>query len=111
MLSDKICIIDQGNILKEGTINQLREVIPYKIRIDLAKKNKHNEQIDFNIFKTYGELVNLSTDKIRLFIYEKHIDEVSKFAIKNNVVFSISPVTLDDIFISIITSNKNNNKQ
>ncbi|MGD1834583.1 MAG: ABC transporter ATP-binding protein [Nitrososphaeraceae archaeon] len=111
MLSDKICIIDQGNILKEGTINQLREVIPYNIRIDLAKKNKHNEQIDFNIFKTYGELVNLGTDKIRLFVYERHIDEVSKFAIKNNIVFNISPVTLDDIFISIITSNKNNNKQ
>ena len=34
-----------------------------------------------------------------------------QFAIKNNIVFNISPVTLDDIFISIITSNKNNNKQ
>ena len=111
MLSDKICIIDKGNIVREGSINQLRKVIPYNIRIDLAKKNKHNEQTDFNIFKRYGELVDTGTDKIRLFVYEKHIDEVSKFAIKNNIVFSISPITLDDIFISLITSNKKNGKQ
>ena len=108
MLSDKICIIDKGNILREGTIYQLRNVISYNIRIDLAKKNKFNEQIDVDVFKTFGELVDLGTDKIRLFVFEKHIEEISKLAIKNNIVFNISPITLDDIFISIIATNNKN---
>ena len=39
ILSDKIVIIDNGKIVKEGNINDLRKIIPQNIRMDISKKN------------------------------------------------------------------------
>ncbi|MDW0150619.1 MAG: ABC transporter ATP-binding protein, partial [Nitrososphaeraceae archaeon] len=94
ILSDKIVIIDNGKIVKEGNINDLRKIIPQNIRMDISKKN-----IDVEQLKSYGNVVEIGTDIIRLFTFESHIGELSNLAIKNNISFNISPITLDDIFV------------
>ena len=50
ILSDRLVIIDNGKILKEGNINDLRKIIPQNIRMDISKKSidmiihvKHNQ--------------------------------------------------------------------
>jgi ABC-type multidrug transport system, ATPase component len=104
ILSDKIVIIDNGKIVKEGNINDLRKIIPQNIRMDISKKN-----IDVEQLKSYGNVVEIGTDIIRLFTFESHIGELSNLAIKNNISFNISPITLDDIFVYLVGNSIKNN--
>jgi ABC-2 type transport system ATP-binding protein len=104
ILSDKIVIIDNGKIVKEGNINDLRKIIPQNIRMDISKKN-----IDIEQLKSYGNVVEIGTDIIRLFTFESHIGELSNLAIKNNISFNISPITLDDIFVYLVGNSIKNN--
>ena len=97
ILSDKIVIIDNGKIVKEGNINDLRKIIPENIRMDISKKIT-----DIDKLKKYGNVVEIGTDIIRLFTFESHIGELSDLAIKNNLSFNISPITLDDIFVYLV---------
>ena len=97
ILSDKIVIIDNGKIVKEGNINDLRKIIPENIRMDISKKIT-----DIDKLKKYGNVVEIGTDIIRLFTFESHIGELSDLAIKNNISFNISPITLDDIFVYLV---------
>ena len=103
ILSDKIVIIDNGKIVKEGNINDLRKIIPQNIRMDISKKNINVEQL-----KGYGNVVEIGTDIIRLFTFESHIGELSTIAIKNNIPFNISPITLDDIFVYLVGNSIKN---
>jgi ABC-2 type transport system ATP-binding protein len=97
ILSDKIVIIDNGKIVKEGNINDLRKIIPENIRMDISKKIT-----DIDKLKKYGNVVEIGTDIIRLFTFESHIGELSDLAIKNDISFNISPITLDDIFVYLV---------
>ena len=106
ILSDKIVIIDNGKIVKEGNINDLRKIIPQNIRMDISKKNI----VDIEKLKDYGNVVEIGTDIIRLFTFESSIGELSNLAIKNKMSFNISPITLDDIFVHLVGDTlKNNN--
>jgi ABC-2 type transport system ATP-binding protein len=97
ILSDKIVIIDNGKIVKEGNINDLRKIIPQNIRMDISKKIPDVEKL-----KRYGNVVETGTDIIRLFTFKSYIEELSDLAIKNKVSFNISPITLDDIFVYLV---------
>jgi len=105
ILSDKIVIIDNGKIVKEGNINDLRKIIPQNIRMDISKKNI----VDIEKLKDYGNVVEISTDIIRLFTFESSIGELSNLAIKNKMSFNISPITLDDIFVHLVGDTIKNN--
>ncbi len=105
ILSDKIVIIDNGTIIKEGNINDLRKIIPQNIRMDISKKNI----VDVEKLKDYGNVVEIGTDIIRLFTFESNIGELSNLAIKNNMSFNISPITLDDIFVYLVGNTIKNN--
>ncbi len=106
ILSDKIVIIDNGKIVKEGNINDLRKIIPQNIRMDISKKNI----VDIEKLKDYGNVVEIGTDIIRLFTFESSIGELSNLAIKNKMSFNISPITLDDIFVHLVGDTIKNNK-
>ena len=106
ILSDKIVIIDNGKIVKEGNINDLRKIIPQNIRMDISKKNI----VDIEKLKEYGNVVEIGTDIIRLFTFESSIGELSNLAIKNKMSFNISPITLDDIFVHLVGDTIKNNK-
>jgi ABC-2 type transport system ATP-binding protein len=105
ILSDKIVIIDNGKIVKEGNINDLRKIIPQNIRMDISKKNI----VDIEKLKDYGNVVEIGTDIIRLFTFESSIGELSNLAIKNKMSFNISPITLDDIFVHLVGGTIKNN--
>lgn len=105
ILSDRIVIIDNGKIVKEGNINDLRKIIPQNIRMDISKKNI----VDIEKLKDYGNVVEIGTDIIRLFTFESSIGELSNLAIKNKMSFNISPITLDDIFVHLVGDTIKNN--
>jgi ABC-2 type transport system ATP-binding protein len=97
MLSDYIVIIDNGHIIAEGTISDLRKFIPQNIRVDIAKIGINSEMLT-----RYGSVLDTGTDNLRVFTFESSIKELSEFAIKRNLSFTVSPITLDDVFVSLV---------
>lgn len=101
ILSDNIVIIDNGKIIARGTIKELRRTIPQNIRIDIVKDN-----IDTELFKSYGTVVDSGGNTVRIFTYESAIKELTGLAINKNLSFTVSPITLDDVFISLVGGNE-----
>jgi ABC-2 type transport system ATP-binding protein len=97
MLSDNIVIIDKGRIIAQGIMNELRKIIPQNTRVDIAK-----DTVDTNLLKTYGSVVETGTNTIRVFAFDSAVKELSEFAIKKNIPFTVSPITLDDVFVSLV---------
>jgi ABC-2 type transport system ATP-binding protein len=100
MLSDNIVIIDNGHLIANGTMRELRKFIPQNIRVDIAR-----DGIDADLLRSYGSIVDTGTDTIRVFTFESTIKELSEFAIKRNLSFTISPITLDDVFVSLVANS------
>jgi ABC-2 type transport system ATP-binding protein len=97
VLSDYIVIIDRGKIVGRGTIQELRKIIPQNTRVDIAK-----DGLDLDHLSQYGSVVDTGAGLLRIFTYERAAKELSELAINRNLSFSISPVTLDDVFVSLV---------
>ncbi len=97
ILSDQIAIIDKGSVVAEGTIHDLRKIIPQNTRIDVAK-----DGLDIDMLKSYGSVVDTGAGTLRVFTFESSIRELSELAIKRNLPFTVSPVTLDDVFVYLV---------
>lgn len=97
MLSDNIVIIDNGRVIAKGTIKELRTTIPQNTRVDIAR-----DKIDTEIFKSFGSVIDSGADTIRIFTFESAIKELTELAIKKNLSFTVSPITLDDVFVSLV---------
>lgn len=97
MLSDKIAIIDGGTVAASGTIQDLRKVIPQNVRVDIAK-----DGLDAESLKNFGSVVDTGAGSLRVFTYEEAARELSGFALRKNLTFTVSPVTLDDVFVSLL---------
>lgn len=97
MLSDYIVIVDRGAVVAQGTIQELRKVIPQNIRVDVAR-----DGLDTEALKPYGSVVDTGAGTLRVFTFESAVRELSELALRKNVPFTVSPVTLDDVFVYLI---------
>jgi len=97
ILSDKIVIIDRGTIIAEGSIQDLRKVIPQNIRVDIAR-----DGLDIEALKPYGSVVDTGVGTLRVFTFESAARDLSELAIQKNLSFTVSPVTLDDVFVHLV---------
>jgi len=98
-LSDEIAIIDKGVVVQSGTIRSLKDKIPQNIRIDISK-----DGADIEMLKSFGSVVDTGGSLMRIFTYESSIQELSRIAMKKNLFFSVSPITLDDVFVYLVGS-------
>jgi ABC-2 type transport system ATP-binding protein len=97
MLSDYIVIIDRGAVIAQGTIQELRRVIPQNIRVDIAR-----DGLDVDALKSYGSVVDTGAGMLRVFTFESAVRELSELAMRKNLAFTVSPVTLDDVFVNLV---------
>jgi ABC-2 type transport system ATP-binding protein len=97
MLSDYIVIVDRGSVVAQGTIQELRKVIPQNIRVDVAR-----DGLDADALKPYGSVVDTGAGTLRVFTFESAVRELSELALRKNAPFTVSPVTLDDVFVYLI---------
>ncbi len=100
MLSDNIVIVDRGRVKAEGDMHELRKIIPQNIKIDIAK-----DTVDIDMLRSYGSVVDTGAGTLRIFTFESTIKEISDFALKKNLAFRVSPITLDDVFVSLVGEN------
>ena len=106
ILSDNIVIINNGRTIAEGTTHDLRKFIPQNIRVDIAK-----DGINSDMLKSYGSVLDTGTDRIRVFAFESSVKDLSEFAIKRNLPFTVSPITLDDVFVSLVGEGSEPNRE
>jgi len=103
VLSDDIVIIDKGIVIAQGTISDIRNKIKENIKIEISKSG-----IEMETLKSYGSVIDTGADILKLFTFESNIQELSGIAIKKNLFFKVSPITLDDVFVSLVGSEPNN---
>jgi len=103
VLSDDIVIIDKGIVIAQGTISDIRNKIKENIKIEISKSG-----IEMETLKSYGSVIDTGADILKLFTFESNIQELSGIAIKKNLFFKVSPITLDDVFVSLLGSEPNN---
>lgn len=103
ILSDDIVIIDKGIVVEQGTLSDIRKNIKENIKIEISKSG-----MDVETLKSYGSVVDTGADTLRLFTFESNIQELSGIAIKKNLFFKVSPITLDDVFVSLVGTEPNN---
>ncbi len=103
-LSDEIVIIDKGVVIQSGTVRSLKGKIPQNIRIDISK-----DGADIEMLKSFGSVVDTGGSLMRIFTYESSIQELSRLAMKKNLFFSVSPITLDDVFVYLVGSENADN--
>jgi ABC-2 type transport system ATP-binding protein len=97
LLSDNIAIVDGGKVVVQGTMQDLRKVIPQNVRVDISRNGLSMEAL-----APFGLVVDTGAGSLRVFTYESAAKELSDLAIKKNLPFTVSPVTLDDIFVSLL---------
>lgn len=97
MLSDHLVIIDKGIVVAQGTISDLRKVIPHNTRIDIAK-----DGLDEEALRPFGAVTDTGAGMLRVFAFESAVRELSELAIRRNLPFTVSPVTLDDVFVYLV---------
>jgi ABC-2 type transport system ATP-binding protein len=97
-LSDQLAIIDRGRVLARGTPGEVcSRHLGSRIRVDVASGFDDGE------LEAYGKVIkfgNLS----RVFVDELTAEKISKEALSRKASISISPVTLDDVFVEIVGS-------
>ncbi len=99
-LADEIAIIDKGAVVETGTVRSLKEKIPQNVRMDISK-----DGADVELIKTFGSVIDTGSNFLRVFTYQTNIQELSHLAIKMNLFFTVSPITLDDVFVYLVGSN------
>ena len=104
MLSDRIAIIDRGRLLAGGSMDDLRKIIPQKIRIDIMK-----DMVDLDMLRPFGSVIDTGANTVRVFAFESAAKELSEFALRKNIAFTVSPVTLDDVFVSLLADGNMQN--
>jgi len=97
-LSDELTIIDHGHVLASGTPAEVcAKHLGSKIRVDVISGFSERELEAYGKVTKFG---NLS----RVFVEEQTAEKISKEALSRKASISISPVTLDDIFVEIVGS-------
>ena len=97
MLSDYVVIIDRGAVIAQGTIQELRRVIPQNIKVDIAR-----DGLDVDALKPYGSVVDTGAGTLRVLTFESTVRELSELALRKNLTFTVSPITLDDVFVYLV---------
>jgi ABC-2 type transport system ATP-binding protein len=102
ILSDSIFIIDQGKVISKGNMNDLRGTLNYQIRIDIHISKTLNIFDLKSLVGSFGKVITMSSDSIRLFTFERNLREISEIMVRSNLSFSVAPITLDDIFVNLV---------
>ncbi len=94
-LADHIGILKEGKLIAVGTLSELRSSARHQYSLKLSPKTKVPELIDAEVTTSTTGLTQILTNEQEAFRLAKQFAE-------QGVRFSITPVTLDDIFFHLV---------
>jgi ABC-2 type transport system ATP-binding protein len=92
-LSDQIGILDRGNLIRIGTLEELRKSVNYSYSLKLLSKPAPPLP---ELQK--GEVVTGTDGYVRILTVEEEAFMISRELAKGGFKFTINPISLDDIF-------------
>jgi len=96
-LSERVAIVDSGRKIAEGSPQELRSRLEATMSVTITGR----QVVGDTRFESYGRVLrNGST--VRIFTNEAGARELSELAVKMNLNFSVRPVTLEDVFVSLV---------
>jgi ABC-2 type transport system ATP-binding protein len=98
-LADEIAVLEEGKLLAFGSLEKLRQKIKFPYSVRLAG-NVHRA-----IHVKKGNIITGSNGEKQLFTTRSEAYKLAKYLIKEGVEFSMNPVSLDDIFYSLVGKN------
>lgn len=96
-LADEIGILDRGKMVRIGSLEELRESVPYNYAMNVPFAERLPQM---NVQK--GEIVSTS-DGYRILTTEDEAFRISRELSRGGFRFSINPVSLDDIFFYVLS--------
>jgi ABC-2 type transport system ATP-binding protein len=95
-LSDDLAIMDRGHVLAKGNPTEVKQRnIGPKTRVDVTQGFTLEE------LSPYGKTIKAG-NLLRVFTTDEVAQELSREALRRKVPVSISPVTLDDVFVQLV---------
>ncbi|MEM2883032.1 MAG: ABC transporter ATP-binding protein [Nitrososphaerales archaeon] len=94
-LSDYIVIINRGRVVAQGSVEELKAMMPYRFRIDVSSG------FSKEFLSSYGKVVEVA-GRMRVLLDETGAKDLALEAVKKRVSVSVSPTTLEDVFIDLV---------
>jgi len=101
-LGDHVGILDQGRLIRFGTLKELRESVShnYSLRIFSTQRDQIPNP-------TEGETVVGVNGNVSIFTTEGEAYRMSRELARRGLKFAISPISLDDIFLYLVGRSAN----
>ena len=96
-LADEIGILDQGKMIRKGSLDDLRKSMNYNYSVKLLSKPP-SELLQVSD----GETLTGRNDYVRILTTEEEAFRISRELSKGGFKFTINPVSLDDIFVYFV---------
>ncbi|MDD1672833.1 MAG: ABC transporter ATP-binding protein [Methanomicrobiales archaeon] len=96
-LADKIGILDNGKLIRIGTLDELRQSVKYNYSVKLLSK-----PAPAFIRLREGEMVTGRDGYLRILTTEEEAFSISRDLSRGGFKFTINPVVLDDIFFYLV---------
>ena len=94
-ISDQIAIISKGTLLKVGTVSELKGFLQETVRVDIASGFAEEELL------AYGKVTRVG-GVLRVLTNDEKASRLASVAISRKVGASVSPISLDDVFINLV---------
>ncbi|MDJ0269322.1 MAG: ABC transporter ATP-binding protein [Aigarchaeota archaeon] len=95
-LSDAVAIIDRGRIVARGGVDEVRSLLHSSARVEVIGGSLTLEELN-----RYGKVVRLG-ETVRVYVDDSHAREVVGLALERGARASVSRVTLEDVFVSLV---------
>ncbi len=99
-VSDRLAIIDHGQIIASGTPKEIKSKVNAKARVVIG--GNHTEA-----FETFGEVVKLGDRQILYLDQPTDARNVVDLALSKGLSAEVSPVTLEDVFYKLLGGQAN----
>lgn len=97
-LADEIGILDSGRLIRNGTLENLRQSMNYNYSMKLLSKPPPSL-----LESLKGEMLTGKNGVVRILTSEEEAFKISRELSKNGLKFAINPISLDDIFFYLVT--------
>ena len=94
-ISDQIAIISKGTLLKVGTVSELKGFLQETVRVDIASGFAEEELLAYGKVTRVGGVMRVLTN-------DEKASRLASVAIGRKVGASVSPISLDDVFINLV---------
>ena len=96
-LGDHVGILDQGRLIRFGTLSEVRESVSHNYSVRVFSANKDQIPKPEN-----GETVVGIDGNVTVFTTEDEAYKISRDLAKRGLKFAITPISLDDIFLYLV---------